>query len=198
MSEKEKELKAFNHCADALNNLENKSIMKVFQMLSIHFEIVNEVAVSFPEKNSFNSELKSLDFGTSEKDVYNNSINTEMNNSDYPSLKEILLKDFPKNEAEWVLCYSYYASNFGEDSFTIDQLKEKYRENNRYSTSNQKNFSTNLGKCIKNDWLKHISGDEYFVKDEGKKYVNQILEGNSTTTERRRGVKKKTKANLEG
>ncbi|MFD2285798.1 hypothetical protein GJU39_21985 [Pedobacter petrophilus] len=40
MNEKEKELKAFNQCADALGSLENKSIFKVFQLLSVHFEFI--------------------------------------------------------------------------------------------------------------------------------------------------------------
>ena len=40
MNEKEKELKAFNQCADALSALDNKSIFKVFQLLSVHFEFV--------------------------------------------------------------------------------------------------------------------------------------------------------------
>lgn len=43
MTEKEKELKSFNQCADALNTLEKKSILKVFHMLSIHFEIVENI-----------------------------------------------------------------------------------------------------------------------------------------------------------
>jgi hypothetical protein len=43
MTEKEKELKSFNQCADALNALEKRSIMKVFHMLSIHFEIVDNI-----------------------------------------------------------------------------------------------------------------------------------------------------------
>jgi len=43
MTEKEKELKAFNQCADALTSLDNKSIYKVFQLLSIHFDFVTKV-----------------------------------------------------------------------------------------------------------------------------------------------------------
>lgn len=41
MNEKEKELKAFNQCADALNGLDKQSVLKIFQMLSLHFDIVN-------------------------------------------------------------------------------------------------------------------------------------------------------------
>lgn len=54
MTEKEKELKSFNQCADALNTLEKKSILKVFHMLSIHFEIVDSL-VSVPTKDNFDN-----------------------------------------------------------------------------------------------------------------------------------------------
>jgi hypothetical protein len=54
MTEKEKELKSFNQCADALNTLEKKSILKVFHMLSIHFEIVDNL-VSRPSMDNFDN-----------------------------------------------------------------------------------------------------------------------------------------------
>lgn len=40
MNEREKVLKAFNQCSDALSNLDAKSIMKVFQLLSVQFDII--------------------------------------------------------------------------------------------------------------------------------------------------------------
>lgn len=49
MTEKEKELKAFNHCADSLNALDKKSIVKVFQLLAVHFEIMPFLS-SFQQK----------------------------------------------------------------------------------------------------------------------------------------------------
>jgi hypothetical protein len=40
MHEREKELKAFNQCADALVALDKKSVLKVFHLLSVHFEVM--------------------------------------------------------------------------------------------------------------------------------------------------------------
>ena len=54
MSEKEKELKSFNQCADALSVLDKRSILKVFHMLSIHFEVVPFLENSNENKNTFN------------------------------------------------------------------------------------------------------------------------------------------------
>jgi hypothetical protein len=40
MHEREKELKAFNQCADALVALDKKSVLKIFHLLSVHFDIM--------------------------------------------------------------------------------------------------------------------------------------------------------------
>jgi hypothetical protein len=42
MTEREKIQKAFNQCSDALMSLEQKSILKVFHLLSVHFDIVHQ------------------------------------------------------------------------------------------------------------------------------------------------------------
>ena len=58
MSEKEKELKSFNQCADALSVLDKRSILKVFHMLSIHFEVVPFLENSNDNKNNFNNNIQ--------------------------------------------------------------------------------------------------------------------------------------------
>lgn len=79
MTEKEKELKSFNQCADALNALEKKSILKVFHMLSIHFEIVDNL-VTVPRRENFEND------------------NYEENNVEKPKLIEA--RDEPKKQAQ--------------------------------------------------------------------------------------------------
>ena len=57
MTEKEKELKSFNQCADALSVLDKKGILKVFHMLSIHFEVVPFLGNSNENKASTHEEV---------------------------------------------------------------------------------------------------------------------------------------------
>src|SRR5688572_19741142 len=40
MTDREKVQKSFNQCTDALSTLDNQSILKVFHLLSVHFDIV--------------------------------------------------------------------------------------------------------------------------------------------------------------
>jgi len=57
MTEKEKELKSFNQCADALNSLDKRSILKVFHMLSIHFEVVENIGSQQISNNFKNDKI---------------------------------------------------------------------------------------------------------------------------------------------
>jgi len=52
MTDKERELKSFNQCADALSPLDKRSILKVFHMLSIHFEVVDNLIGNPPAHTS--------------------------------------------------------------------------------------------------------------------------------------------------
>lgn len=64
MNEREKVLKAFNQCSDALSNLESKSIMKVFQLLSVQFDIITL------QNSSEVSEFKNNDTPATSPQVY--------------------------------------------------------------------------------------------------------------------------------
>jgi len=55
MIEREKVQKAFNQCTDALFNLDQKSILKVFHLLSVQFDIVQAPIENQAEKTSVNS-----------------------------------------------------------------------------------------------------------------------------------------------
>lgn len=114
---------------------------------------------------------------------------------DYPTLNDLVIKDYPKGEPEWILCYAFYSSNFGKSKFTKDDILQKYRENNRFTEQRGKNFGQNLGSCIKKDWIKSVNDEnaEFIMKDEGSKYALQIICGNSKSKERKAG-KRKNKA----
>jgi len=69
MNEKEKELKAFNQCADALSSLDNKSIFKVFQLLSVHFEFIPNNVLNEKKHDSSQLHHKSLNIPANSEDI---------------------------------------------------------------------------------------------------------------------------------
>ncbi|MCC6371061.1 MAG: hypothetical protein IT236_08665 [Bacteroidia bacterium] len=62
---------------------------------------------------------------------------------DFPAMKEIVKRDLPKSESDWVLIYSFYASQFGESPFTEEDIKNLYEQSGRRNNNRIANFSNN-------------------------------------------------------
>lgn len=65
-----------------------------------------------------------------------------------PNIKDIVMKDLPKTETEWLLIYALYASEEGTSAFTAETLRQLYHDSNRFTETRNKNFSTNLKKQL--------------------------------------------------
>lgn len=98
-----------------------------------------------------------------------------------PSLKEIAMKDLPKTESDWLLIFCYYASNFGKNTFTKDNIKTLYEQTNRKNDSRMANLSNNIKYIVSKDYLGIYNDDNFLIKEAGINYVNEIIKGNSTS-----------------
>lgn len=180
------EINALAECTNALNKLEsNDAKVRVLQYLISRFNITP------------NQTNNSVIYQGNSNDFQNNFLleaqEVTEESKDYPILSDVVTRDLPKTEIEWVLIYCFYASNYGKDLFNKEQVTELYKQSKRYSEVNRKNYSTNFQKCIKNSWTKGINEGEYIVTNEGKEYANQILQGNSVSKARIRGTREKNK-----
>ncbi|UJH67718.1 hypothetical protein [Allomuricauda sp. SCSIO 65647] len=113
--------------------------------------------------------------------------------SDFPILKELVYKDLPKNEKEWVLVYCFYASAFGSKSFTRDDISTLYESSNRKSDETVKRLSRNVRSILNKDYIKMINDEEYIIKPEGIKQAKLILEGKSNARASYKNTSKKPK-----
>ena len=188
----DKEIEAIAKCTELIKDLDESSKIRVIKYLIERFGIgTNPI-----QTNSFIPTRQiiqpTLNNGEYENQDY---IAVEKRNEDYPTLKQLLIKNYPKNETEWILCYAFFASQYGEETFKKEDILEKYKENNRISTSTNANLSNNINACIKKDWIKDYNKDEFILKPEGIHYAKEVLMGNSTSKEVKRT--KKTKTNPE-
>jgi hypothetical protein len=99
---------------------------------------------------------------------------------DYPVLKEIVHKDLPRNEQEWILIYAFYVSNFGKDTFNRSDIADMYESSNRKTTNTVRHLSRDLKRVLNKGYIKFINEEDYIVKPEGISQINLILEGKST------------------
>lgn len=102
-----------------------------------------------------------------------------------PNIKDIVMKDLPKTEAEWLLIYALYSSKDGTDTFTMDDLRQKYRDSNRFTDARSKNFSTNFKKAVSEDWFIGINDTDYSLSETGKTAAREILNRSQPATKQK-------------
>ena len=204
----DKEMEALYKCSELFNELEDEGRLRVVKYLVDRFKIYDQSAfdesIRFQESSQNNRFINSASARTNtskNEHVEDFEISDETENNqqtdsvvedvpDYPTLNDLMIKDYPKNEPEWMLVFAYYSSNFGSSTFTKSDLRDRYREIGRYSKSCQNNFNNNFASGIKKDWFKSVAGDKLIVKEPGKEYVLKIISGNSEGRESRRGKPK--------
>lgn len=183
----DKEIEALAKCTESLKDLDDDSKYRVLKYLLERFGNINSTPNFTP--NFVHTNAIPIQNNNSFDEVPKITINSEENN--YPSVRELLIKNYPKNEPEWILCFAFLSSSFGSDIFKKDQIIEKYKEANKWTnTAIKKNLSQNINACIKKDWIKDFAKDEYILKPEGIEYAKEVMTGNSTSKEIKRTTKK--------
>lgn len=158
MHEREKELKAFNQCADALVALDKKSVLKVFHLLSVHFEVMPPASESAIVKNDDSIQTDTTKrLATIALDTTGNGDKAEapgavkktnkpkstsgkqptyLSNFDFnptgkPSLKEFIVRYNPKTNLERNLVFIQYLQTVTETSdVNVNHVFSCYRHLN--------------------------------------------------------------------
>ncbi|WP_404986575.1 hypothetical protein ACI513_05825 [Chryseobacterium sp. M5] len=193
----DKEIEALAKCLELLKDLDDDSKYRVLKYLLERFGNINSPSNFTPNfTNTISVPIQNHQNENQIADV-SKIANSSSQGHDYPSIKELLIKNYPKNESEWILCFSFLSSNFGNDTFKKEDIIEKYKEANKWTNEAiRKNLSQNINACIKKDWIKDYTKDEFILKPEGIDYVKEVMNGNSTSKEVKRNVKK-AKSNSE-
>lgn len=187
----DKEIEAIAKCTELIKDLDEASRIRVIKYIIERFEIGASPMQSYAFIPNRQIVQPFLNHQEIEQQDY---ITVESRNEDYPSLKQLLIKNYPKNETEWILCYAFFVSRYGEDTFRKEDILEKYKENNRLTRSTSANLSNNIDSCINKDWIKDINKDEFILKPEGIEYAKEVLKGNSISKEIKRTKKTKVRA----
>jgi hypothetical protein len=185
----DKETDALVKCVEVLQDLDYDSKCFVIETIIRKFRIGSSPVVTTQTSHNTMDSTHYLPTNYVQEDITPQEEN-------YPTLKKLVLDSLPKSEAEWVLCYAFYSSNYGTDFFTRENIIEKYKESNRSKQTRLGNLTSNINACMKKNWIKDVNNNEYAFNQEGIFYVKEILKGNSTSKEIKRTKKvKKQKAN---
>lgn len=132
--------------------------------------------------------------------------NVDFVEGDKPSLKDILMKQLPSSETEWILVYAFYGSNFGGKSFTSKTILEAYESTKRKTTNRQANMSKNIKSLFSKGYFSALNDEEFIMTEDGKHQANEIItrthstplkqkkpqKSKSTSTDKSKSQKKST------
>ncbi len=106
---------------------------------------------------------------------------TAIDISEFPVLKEVVKKDLPKTESDWILIYGLYSSDFGENPFSEKDIRSQYEATGRNKSSRLGNITNNIKTLLNKEYFKMHNDNQYILKDKGLEYAKQILQGNSVS-----------------
>lgn len=124
-------------------------------------------------------ELEKSDENTLQKntEVVSENSPVSVTTESLPSINDLVIKLDDCTEADWVLIYCLYLSHSGSKTFTLENIKNMYQETNRFTAARNKNFSTNIKKLVKGNYISGINDSEYKITSEGLKKSQALLNG---------------------
>jgi len=183
----DKEIEAIAKCTELIKDLDEDAKMRVIKYLIERFGIgTNPVSYTVMQPNHQPAKAQIADSNHQTTHI------VDAETVDYPTLKQLVIKNYPKNETEWILCYAFFASKYGNETFKKVDIVDGYKECNKYTNSAKTNLSNNFNGCIKKDWIKDVNKEEFILKPEGVEYAKEVLKGNSTSKEIKRAKKGKS------
>ena len=94
--------------------------------------------------------------------------------TEYPAIINISMRALPTSETEWVLVYSFYASQFGTTIFTRRDVISKYDESNRRNLDRLNALTTNFKTLIRSGKLSALTNG-YSILDPGMNLAKEII-----------------------
>ncbi len=112
---------------------------------------------------------------------------------DFPSLGDIVLKDLPKSEPEWIVIYSNFASNGAKKTFSRDDLLSLYTTSGRLTTSRRNNLSNSIRQVVTKNWISQTGKETFTLLSTGIEKAKEIVTRTKAPKKRapKKGKKKK-------
>lgn len=132
----------------------------------------SESATEVPKKQTTQRKTKKK---TSSKTEESGSETKFVPSSDYPVMRDVVVRDLAKTESEWILLYGFYSSQYGTMEFTREDLAGMYETSKRKTNSRFKNLNNNLKTLIRQGLFKYINDTQMLMSNLGKNKAQDIL-----------------------
>lgn len=91
-----------------------------------------------------------------------------------PTLLAIAMKNLPGPETEWVIVYSFYASNYGKDIFSRQSIIDKYEESKRKNNDRMNALTSYIKQAVRAGYINPLA-DGFSLLDKGIEKAKEII-----------------------
>jgi hypothetical protein len=99
----------------------------------------------------------------------------------YPSLLAVAMKNLASSDVEWLVLFSFFASNFGANEFSKEQIFNKYKEGNKYTKEIVARFSRDIQRAVQREFINPLASG-YSMLDKGIEKASEILARTSSSS----------------
>jgi len=157
----------------------NEEIRILTQEVEAYRAASKEDAETSEALGSISKEPEEAALAADEQSNARRNINSD---SEYPPVMNIVMRQLPRSESEWLIVYSFYASKFGNKPFTKKELSEMYDATNRKTPSRIKNISNNLKTLFRNNYITALNSNEMIFSSTGKEVATEIITRTGSTS----------------
>lgn len=164
---------------------------------------IKTISSGLPASNNFNgtnekitetAEVKivSDESAVSKEEIVNNSVSTQTTKQEeYLSLIAIAMHNLPSSEIEWIVVYAFYASNYGTEIFSREDIINKYKESNRYNKqTTSRDLSTSIKRVVRAGFINPLQSG-YSILPAGIAKAKEIITRTSSSFPKSKNSKPK-------
>ncbi|NVK66111.1 MAG: zinc ribbon domain-containing protein, partial [Flavobacteriales bacterium] len=104
----------------------------------------------------------------------NDTSNPKVEN--YPTLQSVVLKNLPSSEIEWVIVYSFYASDFGSKQYTRSDILKMYEVTNRKTKNTARDLGSRIRRAVQSNCINPLNTNgDFSILDAGIDKAKEII-----------------------
>lgn len=103
------------------------------------------------------------------------NVSTLPTSSEYPAMRDNVIRNVAKSEREWILLYGFYSSNFGEREFTRKNITDAYSESKRKTNQRIKNVGNSINTLVKQGSIRFLNDSDMLLSESGITLAREIL-----------------------
>jgi hypothetical protein len=113
-----------------------------------------------------------------------------MPTGDYPDITNVVRKNLPSKEWEWVLVYAFYGSEYGQKDITRDIIKTLYTSTKRNAKQNLNNLTQNINAIHEKGYINFLNEEDFQLLETGIEEAISIINRTAGASSTNKQVKK--------